>query len=574
MLQIGVLMINITLKSIVIIASLIICLLLANVWLVYRDIEKMYINARWVIHTHQVIETLNNMFLFIKNLEASELQYLNTKNYHYLGQYFSQTSKLFEESSSLDKLIKDNPYQALNASQLKHSIHNHLILMSNGFYLGRQNSLPLINVMLDHEKNGMENITGQVLNMTAIENGLLERRKTIFHTVRIRLLVGNLLVNAILLITVAAFVYFLRLYLINKEKTASDCMRLASILAASKYAIICKDCNGIITSWSKGAEKIFGYSPQEVINKPITLLFPPDRLAEGSEILQRINRGEQVENHMTIRRHKDGHLINVSLCICPIQNTNNGVVGASKIAQDITEQYALETQLRDRNSELEQISYMASHDLKQPLIMIKSFADFLITRMSVKLEKKELEYLETIKLAADQGISLIKDLLDYSNIGKKDSLQPVDLNAVINSVGKSLALLIQDSGACIECTPNIPTVNCIPSEMRQLFQNLIENAIKYRGSVPLKIQISAKESENDRWLLSVKDNGEGISAKNIKRIFKIFERADTNVEGAGIGLSICKKIVESLGGKIWVESIYGKGSTFYFTLPGMKQTSL
>jgi signal transduction histidine kinase len=185
------------------------------------------------------------------------------------------------------------------------------------------------------------------------------------------------------------------------------------------------------------------------------------------------------------------------------------------------------------------------------------------------LEKKERDYLDSIKEATVQGQALIKDLLEFSRIGKEEHAQVVDLDKIINGVKMNLKLLIEESGASIDCDGSLPRIKCFPMEMGQLFQNLIENAIKYRSAYPLKMNISAVETKNNMWLLAVRDNGVGISPKDAERIFKIFERVDsgTKTSGTGIGLAICRRVVENYGGKIWVESEVGRGSIFYFTLP-------
>jgi light-regulated signal transduction histidine kinase (bacteriophytochrome) len=231
----------------------------------------------------------------------------------------------------------------------------------------------------------------------------------------------------------------------------------------------------------------------------------------------------------------------------------------------------LSESLSRSNEELEQFAYVASHDLKEPLHTISSFADLFVRRYAAKMETKEKEYLDAIKQAALQGKTLVKELLEFSRIGKSQVLESVDLFETVQKVKVNLDMIIKESNAHIECSDHLPAVKCTSVEMGQLFQNLIENSIKYRSSEPPKIHISAVKSENNMWLLSVKDNGIGIDAEYKDRIFGIFERLHSRSEyaGTGIGLAICKKIVEHYGGRIWVESESGKGSLFCFTIPGL-----
>jgi len=222
--------------------------------------------------------------------------------------------------------------------------------------------------------------------------------------------------------------------------------------------------------------------------------------------------------------------------------------------------------LNRSNKELEEYAYVASHDLKEPLHVISSFVHLLERRLQPKLDKQDEQYLIFIKDSVGQSQRLIKDLLEYSRIGKKKSFEAVNIVLVLTEVLSNLKTIIEEADAEIvyESMPKI-TANYL--EMVQLFQNLIVNAIKYRGKRLPQIEITAK-SEGDLWLFAIKDNGIGIDIQFKDRIFDMFQRLHPKTEysGTGIGLAICKKIVESHGGKIWVDSSLNQGATFYFSL--------
>ncbi len=224
--------------------------------------------------------------------------------------------------------------------------------------------------------------------------------------------------------------------------------------------------------------------------------------------------------------------------------------------------------LEQKNKELEQYTYIASHDLQEPLRTLTSFSDLLQDNYKGKIDNAADQYLNFISQAANRMSLLIKGLLDYSRIGKNNAFTSVDTSKVLLEVKDDLATKIQETGAAILST-KLPRVTGNEIEIRQLFQNLITNALKFRKSnVKPEVRISANKS-NDQWVFSFTDNGIGIAAEHQEKIFSIFQRlhARDEYEGTGIGLANCKKIVNTHGGKIWVSSSPNQGSTFYFTLP-------
>ena len=243
------------------------------------------------------------------------------------------------------------------------------------------------------------------------------------------------------------------------------------------------------------------------------------------------------------------------------------------LIQEIREKQKITQELQRSNAELEQFAYIVSHDLKQPLSTISAWTQMLQLRYKQQFDEKGEKYLKMIINGTQQMDNLIQDLLEYSRVSRKTKeLQLVSVQDVITMAKARLEKVIKDTSAKI-IYQSLPTVMADPVQLTQVFQNLIENGIKYHGSEPPQIEIAAvfhqKETNYSEWLFSVTDNGIGMEAKFFQRIFQIFQRLHTASEypGSGIGLAICQKIVESYGGRIWVESELEKGSTFYFTLP-------
>ena len=227
--------------------------------------------------------------------------------------------------------------------------------------------------------------------------------------------------------------------------------------------------------------------------------------------------------------------------------------------------------LKRSNEDLQQFAYVASHDLQEPLRAIISFSQLLEEKYHDKLDQDGKEYIYFITDGAKKMNILIKDLLSYSRITTQaNPLEWLDLEPILNDAVFNLQEAIKESGAIITYDP-LPTLKVDRTQFLQLFQNFLSNAIKFRGEDPPKIHIGVKRLSN-KWVFSIKDNGIGIDPKYHDRLYNIFYRLHTKEEypGTGIGLPICKKIVQRYGGEVWVESDLGKGSTFYFTIKAKK----
>jgi PAS domain S-box-containing protein len=363
---------------------------------------------------------------------------------------------------------------------------------------------------------------------------------------------------------------------ITERKRAEEVReRLAAVVESSDDAIIGKTLDGVITTWNHGAEKVFGYSSSEAVGKPMQMLVPPERANEEPDILARVERGESVEHFETVRVRKDGKGIDVSVTISPIRDSSGAIVGVSKVARDITERKHAEQRLADKaeelarsNRELEQFAYLASHDLQEPLRMVASYTQLLAERYGGKLDENADKFLGYAREGALRMQVLIRDLLAFSRVVQAGvPRNPVDCNVALEEAVQSLTAAIEESGAVVTHAA-LPNVWADQTQIAQVFQNLIGNAIKFHDGAPPECAVSAEKSGRN-WLFSVSDNGIGIAPEYAENIFVVFQRlhARTEYPGNGMGLAICKKIIQHYGGTIWVESQVGQGSTFKFTLP-------
>jgi PAS domain S-box-containing protein len=350
---------------------------------------------------------------------------------------------------------------------------------------------------------------------------------------------------------------------------------LAAIVESSDDAVLAKDLDGTIRLWNRGAERTYGYTAQEAAGRHVSFLFLPQGEEEERQVLERIARGERVEHFRTRRRNKDGRLVEVSLTASPIRDARGEIVGVSTISRDITAQIQIEEELARRtdelqrsNAELERFAYVASHDLQEPLRTVTSYVQLLARRYQGKLDADADELIHYAVDGANRMRQLIQGLLAYARVHTRgDVFEPVALEEVLAEALDGLGLALRESGTTVTHGP-LPVVSADPAQIGQVFSNLIANAIKFRSAEPPAVDIRA-ERRSHEWILSIRDNGIGIDPQFFDRIFIVFQRLHGMGEypGTGLGLALCKRIVERHGGHVWVESRPGGGSTFFFTLP-------
>ena len=356
--------------------------------------------------------------------------------------------------------------------------------------------------------------------------------------------------------------------------------RLASIIDSSEDAILSKDMHGNITTWNKGAERIYGYTPEEVVGRHISLLVPSDRDDEITKILQRIAMGESVEHHESMRVTKDGRQLDMSLSISPLRNAIGEVVGASVIARDITAQKKAESQLRQAQK-MEAVGRLAggvAHDFNNILAIITSCTEFLRDRIDPSAPPSV--YVENIRKATERGTSLTKQMLAFS---RTSAIQPqiLDLNERLREISKLLRPLLGDDVEIL-IVPRSPSaiIEADPGQLDQIVVNLAVNArdamprggkfILETGAVNFDDAFAEQQqamAAGKYILLAVSDTGHGMDEATVSRIFEPFFTTKELGKGTGLGLATVYGIVKQSAGHILVYSEPGHGTTFKIYLP-------
>ena len=373
---------------------------------------------------------------------------------------------------------------------------------------------------------------------------------------------------------------------VTARRRAEETSRLlASIVESSDDAIISKDLHGVITSWNKGAERLFGYTAAEAIGQPMTLIAAPDRLDEMPPILARIARGEGVDHYETVRRTKGGQLVQVSLTISPIHDGIGRIVGASKIARDITERKRAEAALQAKSDELRAVSQQLwhaaklasmgelaasiAHELNNPLATVSLRIESLLAQAPEDDPRRHA--FTVIAQEVDRMGTLVANLLQFSRLGQ---LQISSMD-VCEELDKTLALIeyhLRNHQITVvrQFAPGVPLLHADRQQLRQVFLNLLMNAsdaMPQGGTLTLGVATGLLEPARPAVVIAFMDTGVGIAPEDMPKVLEPFFTTKPEGQGTGLGLSICQRIVQEHHGTIELSSTVGQGTTIRLTLP-------
>ena len=560
-----------------------------------------YLNARnlldrnnLVVHTYQVISRIDNIFGSLDEIESGARGFLLTGKADYLQPYQTGMDAVGGQIDELRRLTADNPIQQRNIDHLRSLSnraidHVHRQVVSRQMPAGANTSPPLT-----EDKEIMDQVRFATAAMKGHEMLLLAQRDRLSAESAHHTALNFTLLVVLAGLLLAAFYVFIRHDLAERRRNnealrASD-RKFRAVMDSAPDAMLITNEKGQIQMVNLEAQKMFGYSGGELTTLDLSTLVisraapaeetpadhSPSRLAEDRAFRDLRSVGAQFDG---IR--KDGSTFPLDVSRSPL-DVGEEHLYISAIRDRTDRENAEETMrkfsldLARSNSELERFAYVASHDLQEPLRMVSSYTQLLAKRYKGKLDANADEFIGYAVDGASRMQKLIHDLLALSRVGTQAKpSEPVDTGVILSRVLSDMQPTIEAAGATIVKPDEMPTVLADGTQIGQLFQNLLGNALKFRGEDAPRADIRVEPVENGAfWQWTFRDNGIGIEPQYFERIFVIFQRLHSkeSYPGTGIGLAICKKIVERHGGRLWVESKVGDGTTFYFTLPAVVDT--
>jgi two-component system, LuxR family, sensor kinase FixL len=351
--------------------------------------------------------------------------------------------------------------------------------------------------------------------------------------------------------------------------------RLAAIVESSHDPIISKDLSGIVTSWNRAAEQLLGYTAAEMIGQPITTVFPPDRVDEEAVLLARIARGEYVDRYETVRWHKDGRIISVSVTISPIRDASGAIIGASKIIRDLTERETQERRVRELQTELAHVQRLTElgqavsalvHEVNQPLTAIGNYINASLRLLASGKQEQLQGALKQIGDQTDRARQIVQRIREFV---RKDEapMRPEHLPQVIDEIVNLTEASVRQEGLRITTyvDPSALAAEIDKVQVHQVMFNLMRNAIEaMQGQPRRELALATKPAEAGMLEISIADRGPGLPDEVRRKLFQPF--VTTKPAGMGIGLSVCHAIVETHGGRLWAEDNPGGGTVFRFTV--------
>jgi PAS domain S-box-containing protein len=569
-------------------------ILIAVSFLSYQDWTAFQRSAPQVQHSRQLLQQVEDTMSSIRDAESGQRGFLLTGNPEYLDAYNAAITALPAELTTLRASVASAPALRTRVDTIRNLISEKVTELQETVALRQSQGFQaaLNEVETNRGKHTMDDIRkigtdlqNEVYN--DLQRGIRERQQQGSRTRLTTAFGAGVLFLFLLLATFdigratgERDRLILDLGAANERTTASRDL-LHTTLSSIGDAVLAADDAGRVTFMNRIAEALTGWTQAQAQGRPIqdvlNLVNEETRLPANNPAARALREGIIVglANH-TLLISRDGVERPIDDSAAPIRNAQGRTVGVVLVFRDITGRRESEEQLRSLNRELrqtnqdlQQFSYAASHDLKEPLRTVTNYLQLIRSRyLGRQLDAEAAKLFDVAVAGAKRMHALVEALLEYSRSGEvgETALEPVPADKVVGDAISNLQSSISETGADVVLGP-LPVVRANPLHLTQVFENLIGNALKYRSEQPPRISVSAVESAKE-WVFSVADNGIGIPREYQAQIFGIFKRLHGDeYPGTGIGLATCKKIVDRLGGTIWVESEPGKGSCFSFTLP-------
>lgn len=559
-------------RKIVILFTSIIIAIVAGGITTYVNNQTVEKTDKLVKRTQEVLYESENVLSLTQDIVLATRGYIITGDSAYLAPFSSAMKLIGASVDTLQILVKNETPQSHAADSLEELINKRIAISLETIQLRNAKGFAAAQqaISTDKGKQYMDKIRDLTVRIQAEENKLLMKNKesnfksrTAFMRSFYILMVSTLVLLLVVFFTIR---HNLQVRLKAEEK-------LKALIESTPDALVIVDSVGCIVIVNKQAEKIFGYHRSEIIGKKVEVLIPERFKIKHPHYREGYSYNSQARAMGTgielFARKKDGTEFPVEISLSPLKSEGLVLSTVRDISKNKEQEEALRKYsiLEAKSKEMEQFTYIASHDLRQPLLTILNYIKIFDEDYADKLDEEGKFFLQSISSAATRMDNLIRGLLDYSRLSRMKQLELVNCNETLQAVLADLGSMIHPANAKVT-SHELPVINAYPLELSQLFQNLLANALKFKKKdVPAEVNISATKVEGG-YCFEFRDNGIGIEAKDLEKIFIIFQRLNTieEYEGTGLGLAYCKKIVELHHGQIWVESKPNQGSSFYFTI--------
>jgi C4-dicarboxylate-specific signal transduction histidine kinase len=559
----------------------------------YFQTRRLPASTGWVLRTHNVLFSLEKLLTESEQAESWQRRYAADHNQFYAQRFQQSSQRIAEQLARLHELAVDNSTQQQVLNQVAATASQRLDILQQSIAAQAQPGSPVAEKPSPPVQGPelQEQIRVQVEAMEKEQQSLLAARLSARdrETTNTTLALG---IGSLFSTIVLGVVFFKLKREVERRVDAQYYLRVAYAAIDEAH----RHLNGIIestsdciaavdpqlrwiafnASYSRLFKSMYGTAPEVGMLIQECLAKNPDECDQTAILWHRALAGESFAITEEVKTKPDLGVYENRYY--PISDADGTPIAACHIGRDISERKRFDDillrqseELRRSNAELEQFAYVASHDLQEPLRMVASYMQLLAERYRGRLDAKADKYIAYAVDGAHRMQALINDLLALSRVNSRGAeFTPIDCQSVIGRVVHDLDASIRQSQALVECE-DLPTVLADEQQLAQLFQNLVGNALKFRAEQTPHVRLRAVPQQ-DSWVFSVQDNGIGIDPQHADKIFILFQRLHSRqkYDGTGIGLAICKKIVERHGGRIWVESKPGEGSTFKFTLPAMQ----
>lgn len=551
----------------------------------YRYIEV----SQRLMQTQEALVTLEEIYSLVSQAESGQRAYLITGDEsYYLQPRHAAVSRVWELAARLKQISAGEPDRQQRLQKIEQLLAARLDILDEVLRLRQARGLDAARQQLltGVGRAEMEQLRDIVTLAESAERKLLKQRTEEAQSYADRTLAA--ISATLLFVMVFMSLLFLRIRReMDERNQAKEALtryadrlreseaRVNAIVEMAVEGIIVINEQGLIDRFNPAAARMFGYTEAEALGKNVSMLMPSPYREEHDGYLQRyLKTGEKRmigSSREVIGLRQDGTTFPMELAVSETRIGNHLMF--TGVIRDITERKQAEEQqtrlmqeLESANDELKNFAYVVSHDLKAPLRAIGSLADWLSTDYADRFDAEGKEHMRLLISRVHRMDGLIDGILQYSRVGRlKEESAPVDLDHLVHEV---IDLLAPPENIAVTIENSLPTIAGERIRLQQVFQNLLSNAIKYMDKPQGEIRVGCSAGEEE-WKFSVSDNGPGIEARHFEKIFHLFQTLAPRdrVESTGVGLALVKKIVEMYGGRVWVESAVGKGSTFFFTLP-------